>query len=511
MAGRKFRRRGRPLADLGNEFARPPLWSRRLLPIRASSRSRPAASIRSCLWMAKVRTRNTAPNPPGEYAQSCVGRERMFEYFSTKHSTPGRLFRLNYAIDNALRRAARHRQQGAAGQTDRTSASATSISSGQGDASAQALRCLAHCETSTSPINVSGHENPGRARTSPRNSASDLARAPVITGKEEPTAWLTDTSQAVNTVRPTDCRYRAAHQLDRRLGIAIDAEPRQAHQIRGARWPLLSRSTSSSSALRCAGRACALHRGGLETRTEADWRFFLSKGVVFGVRDGARLVADRGTAALLGRQCLDQHGAGDRGLSPPRHCDQARRCLPQCNEAAQPDDLAGRDNRLAPTVYGPLGFMPTLQLRRLRWQSPRKPMRHGSFQPATSRPWSCAMPSAMGFDRSTLLSEFAARSGSRVASGVPAMARRPRWTHRTSYRSAAGRSHRSGARAGGCHRPLRDRALADRRRPRAGRVSERACSVRLEHRAAVSAHALWPCDRSAPAQTPFAVAGPEFG
>src|SRR4051812_31443938 len=40
-----------------------------------------------------------APNPPGEYAQSCVGRERMFEFFSRKFGTPGRLFRLNYAID----------------------------------------------------------------------------------------------------------------------------------------------------------------------------------------------------------------------------------------------------------------------------------------------------------------------------------------------------------------------------------------------------------------------------
>src|SRR5271154_6667873 len=40
-----------------------------------------------------------APNPPGEYAQSCVGRERLFEYFSRQYSTPGRLFRLNYAID----------------------------------------------------------------------------------------------------------------------------------------------------------------------------------------------------------------------------------------------------------------------------------------------------------------------------------------------------------------------------------------------------------------------------
>jgi nucleoside-diphosphate-sugar epimerase len=42
---------------------------------------------------------NLPPNPPGEYAQSCVGRERMFEYFSRKFATPGRLFRLNYAID----------------------------------------------------------------------------------------------------------------------------------------------------------------------------------------------------------------------------------------------------------------------------------------------------------------------------------------------------------------------------------------------------------------------------
>src|SRR3984893_9710097 len=37
------------------------------------------------------------PEPRGEYAQSCVGRVRMFEYFSRKFATPGRLFRLNYA------------------------------------------------------------------------------------------------------------------------------------------------------------------------------------------------------------------------------------------------------------------------------------------------------------------------------------------------------------------------------------------------------------------------------
>src|SRR5690349_11358053 len=35
--------------------------------------------------------------PPGDYANSCAGREHMFAYFSARHGTPGRLFRLNYA------------------------------------------------------------------------------------------------------------------------------------------------------------------------------------------------------------------------------------------------------------------------------------------------------------------------------------------------------------------------------------------------------------------------------
>ena len=37
--------------------------------------------------------------PPGDYANSCLGRERMFAYFSGRHGTPGRIVRLNYAID----------------------------------------------------------------------------------------------------------------------------------------------------------------------------------------------------------------------------------------------------------------------------------------------------------------------------------------------------------------------------------------------------------------------------
>src|SRR5439155_1408794 len=43
-------------------------------------------------------TTPTTP-PPGAYANSCVAREAMFQYFSRTRGTPGRIIRLNYAID----------------------------------------------------------------------------------------------------------------------------------------------------------------------------------------------------------------------------------------------------------------------------------------------------------------------------------------------------------------------------------------------------------------------------
>jgi len=39
------------------------------------------------------------PLPVGEYAQSCLGRERMFEFGSKKNQTPVALIRLNYAVE----------------------------------------------------------------------------------------------------------------------------------------------------------------------------------------------------------------------------------------------------------------------------------------------------------------------------------------------------------------------------------------------------------------------------
>jgi hypothetical protein len=194
MAGRKFGAEG----DLSLTWAMNAHVP--ALVAKAFAGSRIVAFSTGCVYPfvpvdGKGAKEDMAPNPPGEYAQSCVGRERMFEYFSRKHATPGRLFRLNYAID--MRYGVLHDIASKVLQGQPIDVSLSHVNFiWQGDASAQALRCLANCDTPTSPINVSGHEILA-VRDLAARFGQRFGRAPVIVGKEEPTAWLTDTSQAV--------------------------------------------------------------------------------------------------------------------------------------------------------------------------------------------------------------------------------------------------------------------------------------------------------------------------
>jgi nucleoside-diphosphate-sugar epimerase len=193
MAGRKFGAEG----DLSLTWAMNAHVP--ALVAQAFPQSRIVAFSTGCVYPfvpvnGKGANEDLAPNPPGEYAQSCVGRERMFEYFSRKFQTPGRLFRLNYAID--MRYGVLHDIA-----TKILNRQPIDVSLGhvnfiwQGDASSQALRCLAHCDTPTSPINVSGHEILA-VRDLAGKFGALLNREPIIVGTEQPTAWLTDTSQA---------------------------------------------------------------------------------------------------------------------------------------------------------------------------------------------------------------------------------------------------------------------------------------------------------------------------
>ena len=138
--------------------------------------------------------------PPGDYATSCVGRERMFEYFSAQHGTPGRLMRLNYAIDmryGVLHDIGRKVRDGET--IDLTMGHANVI--WQGDANTVALRCLAHATTLTTPINVTGPETFEVAAVA-ADFGKLLGRTPKFTGKPAPTGWINNAGRMVQEFGP---------------------------------------------------------------------------------------------------------------------------------------------------------------------------------------------------------------------------------------------------------------------------------------------------------------------
>jgi len=159
-------------------------------------------------------------------------------------------------------------------------------------------------------------------------------------------------------------------------------------------------------------------------QNEADWRFFLTYGTVFGVRDhGGHLVA---SAALL------PYSSGNAWISMVlvtqswRRRGLATRLVDACLAAAGKQGLTTwlDATPAGATVYGPLGFKPALQLRRLRLE---QSMSTGVEAPpslsATSVDELAARDRiAMGFDRVRLLTELSARPGSRLLSNGAALA-----------------------------------------------------------------------------------------
>jgi GNAT superfamily N-acetyltransferase len=157
-------------------------------------------------------------------------------------------------------------------------------------------------------------------------------------------------------------------------------------------------------------------------QNEDDWRFFLSKGVVIGVRDDAgRLIA---TAALL------PYSAGNAWISMVlvteswRRRGIATRLIDSCLSTAKQMGLTSwlDATPAGATVYGPLGFAPTLELRRLRLENSGSSAAAQSLETCDAAAFAARDAQAMGFARDALLAEFAGRSGSRRVKKGDAMA-----------------------------------------------------------------------------------------
>jgi nucleoside-diphosphate-sugar epimerase len=133
------------------------------------------------------------PQPVGEYAQSCLGRERVVEFVSNERGTPTVIYRLNYAVDlryGTLVDIARRVFSGE--PIDLTVGSFNAI--WQGDANSYAFRSLALCSSPPTILNVTGPE-----RISVRDTAEWFGRvfdrAPNFTSSEGPVALLSDSSR----------------------------------------------------------------------------------------------------------------------------------------------------------------------------------------------------------------------------------------------------------------------------------------------------------------------------
>jgi nucleoside-diphosphate-sugar epimerase len=140
----------------------------------------------------------TPVGPIGEYAQSCLGRERIFQYFSVVNKTPVLIFRLNYSLDlrygilNEIGRLVWNERP-----IDLTMGYSNVI--WQGDANAYALRALKLCETPARILNVTGPEIISIRHLAERFGTL-MGKKPVFVSQEAPTALLSDASRLIKTL-----------------------------------------------------------------------------------------------------------------------------------------------------------------------------------------------------------------------------------------------------------------------------------------------------------------------
>ncbi|GAB2778305.1 NAD(P)-dependent oxidoreductase [Rhabdobacter roseus] len=132
--------------------------------------------------------------PVGEYGQSCLGRERIFQHFSSVYGTPLLIYRLNYAIDFRYGVLLEVAKAVLAGQPIDLSTGHVNVI-WQGDANEMALRSLLHCEAPSKILNITGPETVS-LRWLAHEFGAHFQQVPTFIHEEQPTALLSNAAES---------------------------------------------------------------------------------------------------------------------------------------------------------------------------------------------------------------------------------------------------------------------------------------------------------------------------
>lgn len=131
-----------------------------------------------------------APAPIGEYAQSCLGRERIFEFAAQERGTSVAIIRLNYAIDLRYGVLADIGSAVHAGEPVSVATANVNVI-WQGYANEVVLRSLVHASREVFTINLTGPELLS-VESIARRFGTLLEREVVLADEQQPTALLSD-------------------------------------------------------------------------------------------------------------------------------------------------------------------------------------------------------------------------------------------------------------------------------------------------------------------------------
>lgn len=143
---------------------------------------------------------STPPAFCGDYASSCTGRERIFDYYSRSYGARVLQFRLNYSVELRYGVLVDIADKVVRGEPiDVTMGYFNCI--WQGDACARAIQCLEYAASPARVLNITGPKKLSIREVANRFGEL-LDRPPILTGCEAPTAWLADASESLQLFGP---------------------------------------------------------------------------------------------------------------------------------------------------------------------------------------------------------------------------------------------------------------------------------------------------------------------